>query len=101
MEDATPEQLNRIQKVLTEKYERKEPLIKHQEHRGTVATVSTMFTDSGFEAVQSFEEKLEMKFANGTAFLNHYFVKLGWLASWKALIPAEILSDGDKINTTI
>ncbi len=70
-----------------------EPLIKHQEHRGTVATVSTMFTDSGFEVVQSFEEKLEMKFANGTAFLNHYFVKLGWLASWKALIPAEILSD--------
>ena len=28
-----------------------------------------------------------MKFVNGTAFLNHNFMKLGWLGSWKALFP--------------
>jgi hypothetical protein len=31
MEDATPKQLNIIQKRLTEKYERKEPLFEHEE----------------------------------------------------------------------
>src|SRR6478752_5614115 len=30
-----------------------------------------------------------MKFVNGSAFLNHHFVKLGWLASWRDMIPAD------------
>jgi hypothetical protein len=30
-----------------------------------------------------------MTFADGTSFLNHYFVKLGWLDSWRTLLPAD------------
>jgi arsenite methyltransferase len=33
------------------------------------------------------EEDMEMKFADGSAFLNHHFVRLGWLNSWLELIP--------------
>ena len=30
-----------------------------------------------------------MRFLDGTAFLNHHFVKLGWLSSWQNIIPKE------------
>ena len=62
-------------------------LKEQQEHRGTVATISKLFTDSGMTVTRHFEDQFEMKFVNGSAFLNHYFVKLGWLASWKELVP--------------
>ena len=28
-----------------------------------------------------------MRFASGTAFLNHHFVRLGFLDAWKKLVP--------------
>jgi hypothetical protein len=34
-----------------------------------------------------------MKFVDGSAFLNHYFVKLGWLTTWMGLFPTEQLTE--------
>jgi arsenite methyltransferase len=62
-------------------------LIEHQAHRGTIDSVSKLFTDNGLSIFRHVEEHFDMKFLDGSAFLNHYFVKLGWLASWKALLP--------------
>jgi arsenite methyltransferase len=62
-------------------------ILAHQEHRGTVESISKLFTGSGFKITRHFEESFEMKFSDGSAFLNHHFVKLGWLASWKNLLP--------------
>jgi SAM-dependent methyltransferase len=59
----------------------------HVEHRGSVDSISTMFTDAGLMPRRHFEEKFEMRFLGGTALLNHSFVKLGWLGSWKDMIP--------------
>jgi hypothetical protein len=28
-----------------------------------------------------------MRFLNGTAFLNHHFIKMGWLSSWLSVVP--------------
>ena len=28
-----------------------------------------------------------MRFANGTAFFNHHFIKLGFLDAWKKVVP--------------
>lgn len=64
-------------------------LMLHQEHRGTTESISRLFTDKGFKMKQCHETSFEMKFLDGSAFLNHYFVKLGWLASWKDLLPKE------------
>lgn len=61
----------------------------HQEHRGTVDSVSSLFTNAGLHVTRSFQDSFSLNFLDGTAFLNHYFVKLGWLASWKELIPEE------------
>lgn len=63
-------------------------LKEQQAHRGTVDTVTAMFTNAGFEIERTEENELTMCFADGTAFLNHHFIKLGWLDSWKQIIPA-------------
>ena len=34
-----------------------------------------------------------MKFLDGSAFLNHHFIKLGWLTSWRDLLPLEELKE--------
>jgi ubiquinone/menaquinone biosynthesis C-methylase UbiE len=64
-------------------------LKSQQEHRGTVASVSALFTKNGFEINRKAEDQFDMRFLDGTAFFHHHFVKLGWLASWKAIIPEE------------
>ncbi|MCW3121647.1 MAG: hypothetical protein JWQ38_1139 [Flavipsychrobacter sp.] len=56
-------------------------------HRGTAAAISAMLAEGGLQPSRIFEESFDMKFLDGTAFLNHYFVKLGWLSSWFAIIP--------------
>ncbi len=64
-------------------------LIIHQEHRGNLESVSGMFTNSGFVVDRYFEEQFDMNFVDGSAFLNHHFVKLGWLSSWIGLLPED------------
>lgn len=66
-------------------------LNKHQEHRGTIKSVSKLFTENGFKVCRHYQESFEMKFLDGSAFLNHHFVKLGWLTSWRDLLPPDKL----------
>jgi arsenite methyltransferase len=61
-------------------------LKKQQENRGTVKSVSKLFSDNGFIINQQHKEKFEMHYLDGSAFLNHHFVKLGWLSSWKNIV---------------
>jgi ubiquinone/menaquinone biosynthesis C-methylase UbiE len=68
-------------------------LIVHQEHRGTIKSVAKLFTDSGFKICRHFEESFQMNFLDGSAFLNHHFVKLGWLSSWRNLLPPDDLRE--------
>ena len=55
----------------------------HIEHRATVASVRELLTDAGFEVTRVVEQKEVMRFASGTALLNHHFIKLGFLEAWK------------------
>lgn len=69
-------------------------VLKHdEEHRGTIESVSKLFNDNRFEVKRHFEESFEMKFSDGSTFLNHYFVKLGWLTSWMKLFPKNELKE--------
>lgn len=70
-----------------------EVLKKDEEHRGTFESTSKLFTESGFKICRHFTDCFEMRFADGTAFLNHHFVKLGWLTSWIQLFPKEELHE--------
>ncbi len=67
------------------------PLKQDEEQRGTVESISNLFIENGFKVCRHFEESFEMKFLDGTAFLNHNFVKLGWLTSWTKLFPKDEL----------
>jgi arsenite methyltransferase len=80
---ATLKQLNKHN--LVEKLEQEEA------HRGNKQSISEYFTKNGFKINQSIEDQFEMKFLDGSAFLNHHFVKLGWLSSWINLIDKQDL----------
>ncbi|HEX3111546.1 MAG TPA: methyltransferase type 11, partial [Thermoanaerobaculia bacterium] len=57
----------------------------HIAHRATVPSVSSLLTAAGFEVRTVHERESAMRFANGTALLNHHFIKLGFLDAWKAV----------------
>jgi arsenite methyltransferase len=78
--------------LVTLKMETAVEKMKEQEHhRGSVQSISTLFGDNGFTVVHCIQDSMPMPFADGTAFLNHHFVKLGWLASWKSLVDEKDL----------
>ncbi len=70
------------------------PALKQEEdHRGNVESVSKLFSGNGFIVCRHIEENFEMKYSDGSAFLNHHFVKLGWLTSWMKIFPKDELKD--------
>lgn len=66
-----------------------EEIKTHEQARGTVESVSAYFEGAGLPVSRCITDSFEMKFADGTAFLNHHFVKLGWLTTWLQLVPKE------------
>jgi ubiquinone/menaquinone biosynthesis C-methylase UbiE len=58
----------------------------HIEHRATVANVRELLEAGGFNITRVVERESVMRFADGTALLNHYFIKLGFLDAWKKVV---------------
>lgn len=61
-------------------------LSEHEDHRGTPASVTALFTEAGFRAVRLVENSFAMRFQNGSAFLRHWLIRLGFLPAWRALL---------------
>jgi arsenite methyltransferase len=61
----------------------------HIEHRATVASVRALLERGGFEVVRVVEREASMRFANGTALFNHYFIRLGFLEGWRNVVPGQ------------
>jgi arsenite methyltransferase len=72
--------------VLADDDDASERLREHIEHRATVANVRELLESGGFKIVRVVERDSVMRFANGTALLNHYFIKLGFLDAWKKVV---------------
>src|SRR5207253_11134144 len=64
-----------------------ERLHVHIDHRATVADVRELLEGGGFEVVRVVEREGSMRFANGTALFNHYFIRLGFLEAWRNVVP--------------
>lgn len=62
-------------------------IVKEAQHRKSKEELISMFENGGFEIIKTIEECITMRFLNGTAFLNHHFIKVGWLGSWLSIIP--------------
>jgi arsenite methyltransferase len=43
--------------------------------------------NAGFEIEAIQDDKFHYRFADGTSFLNHFFIKLAFLESWKNIVP--------------
>jgi arsenite methyltransferase len=61
--------------------------IQSQEgHRYALNDLQKLLERHGFQTVKSVSQTFTMTYANGTAFLNDYFIGMGFLPSWIALV---------------
>ena len=74
--------------VLREDTAASQRLKDHVEHRATIANVRNLLETGGFKITRVVERESVMRFADGTALLNHYFIKLGFLDAWKKVVPS-------------
>ena len=75
-----------------------------QKQRGSKCTIESLLATNGFTEFTVHEEIWEMRFLDGSSFLNHYFVKLGWMESWKKILPDSLLKNAfqtleERLNT--
>jgi len=68
-----------------------ESLDTHIAHRATVPSVEETLRRAGFERITSTERSFQMRFADGSALLRHYFIRLGFLEGWTKVVPSEQL----------
>jgi len=64
-------------------------LQSHELHRGTIESVTNLFTRNKFSITKHKEATFSIRFLNGTTFLNHYFIKMGFMDAWKEIILNE------------
>ena len=68
-------------------------LRSHEENRGTVESLSALLATAGFEVGRVVTDSFRMRFADGTTFLDHYLIRLGFLGNWRALVPPESVEE--------
>jgi hypothetical protein len=64
----------------------------HVAHRATIPGTLVLLQQAGFEVVRTAEESMAIRFASGTAFLRHSFIRLGFL-QWRGLIAQSEYAD--------
>jgi arsenite methyltransferase len=62
-------------------------LQEHVGHRATIASVRELLENGGFSVTRIVERSGCLRFASGTALLNHHFIKLGFLEAWRSVVP--------------
>lgn len=60
-------------------------LDEHIGHRGTTRSIEALLKRFGFRVDDVAEKWFRMRFADGTSFFNHYFVRLGFMGAWKKI----------------
>ncbi len=63
----------------------------HINGRGTTGSVTALLSDAGFEVVNTDIDSFRLRFADGTALLRHYFIRLGFLQAWKSIVAEDKL----------
>lgn len=65
-------------------------LRQHIGHRATVEGIGALLARHGLRVTRVREATSVMRFSDGNALLRHYFIKLGFLDAWKAVVaPAD------------
>jgi SAM-dependent methyltransferase len=61
----------------------------HIRHRATVEGLTALFERAGFRLSKVRQETASMRFLDGSALLDHYFIRLGFLDGWKEVLRPE------------
>ncbi len=59
------------------------------EKRKPVVFMEQLLTESGFQINSIQDDLFHYYFSDGTAMLNHFFIKIAFLESWKKIVPPE------------
>lgn len=65
----------------------------HVNQRATLEKVTSMLVDAGFEFVEAQTHTFHERFADGSALLRHYFMRLGFVPGWKSIAPADSVNE--------
>lgn len=68
--------------------EHRPALDAQEQHRATVASASDQMRVAGLEVVEVATDTFRMRFADGRALLDHWFVRLGFVPGWRSVVPA-------------
>jgi arsenite methyltransferase len=64
-------------------------LRRHVAHRGTSAAIAEQLGRRGFQVARTVQREFPMRFADGSALLRHYFIRLGFLDGWRAVVKPD------------
>ena len=64
-------------------------LDRHIAHRATVDGLRDVLATAGFDVTDVHNGTYRWRFADGSALLRHYFIRLGFIAGWRSLLTAE------------
>jgi arsenite methyltransferase len=83
-----------LEKVLSDLHMNKEIELMHThiyEKRPPLNEIISMIQNHGFIIKDLEHDQFDYKFSDGTAMLNHYFIRLAFMDSWIKLLPADKL----------
>jgi len=82
----------------------REALAAQEEHRGTADSVAARLTRAGFKDVEVEESEFAMRFADGTAMLGHWFMRMAFVGDWLSVVgpqvaPQVLIALESRLNT--
>ena len=58
-------------------------------HRGTDLSIRELLENAGFSILKMVKRRFQMRFADGTALLNHLLIVVGFLSGWRSILPKD------------
>ena len=62
------------------------------DHRLSAETINNLLMEAGFVPSANLYHSFVMRFVDGSAFLNHFLIRYGFLEGWRNIIPSEELT---------
>lgn len=66
-------------------------LAAHEAHRGTLDSHRQLLEAQGFQITKVVEDTLTLRYLDGSALLRHWFIRVGFLPAWKAVVAPDQL----------
>jgi SAM-dependent methyltransferase len=68
-------------------------LDSHVAGRAEIGSLQGRLSTAGFEVLDVRTDSFRLRFVDGSALLRHYFIRLGFVPAWKAVVPLERRSE--------